>query len=167
MNNRDEIRKELSELAPRLEKVEKQNPFKIPDYYFQNFPDRMIENIPSSAGAVLWTEKLETLLNNFFSLIFRPRYAIPGAVILIAMAVGISLLKNNNAPSLDFTAPFSEIPSEEINEYIIENFEDDDLIAFTGTVAANGFIPSDITRGELEDFLENDSDNQNTEEDFL
>ena len=168
MDNKEEIKKELREISPALEKMEKQNPFRVPDYYFQSLPDKMLEKVRGTATPVLWMDKLETALNNFFSTIFSPRYAIPGAVLLIVLVVGINFLKNVNDVPLDDARLLAEIPSEEISAYAIENFDDADLIAFIGS-PDNGddILLMDIPKDELEDFFKNDSDNQIPEEDFL
>lgn len=166
MDNKEEINKELQELSTFLAGIQKQNPFRVPDYYFQSLANRTLDRI--KARPVLWTDKLESVLNRFFSVIFRPRYAVPGAAVLIALAAGISLLKNaSHAPVDDWTL-LAEISSGEISQYALENFDDEDLLAFIGSAGnADHVVLGDISREELEDFFKNESDNQISEEDFL
>jgi hypothetical protein len=45
MKTKDEILKELQEIAPKLALLEKTNPYKLPDGYFLNFKNVLIEKI--------------------------------------------------------------------------------------------------------------------------
>ena len=165
MDNKEAIRKELSELSSGLEKIEKKNPFKVPDFYFQAFPDTVIDRIRRETTAS-WVNQLEGWLNHAFSLIFRPRYAIPVTVFLLSLVVVIKYYNQDDAVGI--TSPLSEVSSDEIDDYILENFDDDDLIALGGfTGQMNGFIPDEVSDEELESFLEDNTDNQTLEEEIL
>ncbi|HXH18218.1 MAG TPA: hypothetical protein VNJ07_03955 [Chitinophagales bacterium] len=165
MDNREEIEKELSELAPKLSAMAKENPFRVPDYYFQGLPGKVLEKIKSQP--VPWTDKLEMWLNSAFMRIFRPRYSVPVSAILLALLIGINFFKTKNSRDDSISRQLASISSEEINDFIIENFDADELEAFEGLPEPVLIIPQDITDEELQNYLDNISDNQTPEEEFL
>ena len=168
MTHNEEIRRELKEMSSSLEKAEKQNPFITPDYYFQSLPDKVLGRAKASPSSAQWFERLEQVANDFFASLFRPRFALPVSAFLLSIIVAIALLKNNNMDSAGNTQPLSEITSEEIRLYAMDHFDEDDMAALAGIFnGANGFIPSDIPNKTLEDYIQNNSDFQNSEEDFL
>lgn len=164
MENKEEIKKELEELAPRLGKIEKKNPFSVPAYYFQGMPDRVLES--AKAQPASWMDRLESQLNDVFAMIFRPRYAIPATTSLLTLIVAINFFKANNSSQFDIAQPLAEISTEEISEFAMENFDEFDLAAGLPD-HVNGLIPTGITSDELKDYLQNNSDNQTLEEDIL
>lgn len=166
MDSKEEIRKELSELAPRLEKVEKKNPFRVPDYYFQALPDKIMERVKGMP--LPWADRLELWLNEAFSTVFRPRYAIPVSAFLLSLAAGVSFFKSKTDVHADAMPMLSQVPSDELQQFLIENADEGDLIAL-GTPARqrSGFIPDEVSRKELEDYINNNSDNQTIEEEIL
>ncbi len=166
MDNKEEWQKELGELAPRLEKMEKKNPFKVPDYYFQALPGKVMEGVKGMP--LPWTDRLELWLNKVFSTLFRPRYAIPVSAFLLLLVVGISFFKSDTGIPADATSALSQVPSDELREFLVENADDGDLIAL-GIPAGHrsGFIPEEVPREELEDYINNNSDNQTLEEEIL
>lgn len=166
MNNKEDIKREISELAPRLGMIEKKNPFKSPDYYFQGLPDKILQR--AKEQPVSWTDKLETWLNDTFEVIFRPRYAIPASAFLLTLIVAVNFFKTQEQAQSDITLPLAEISTEEINAFAMENFDEVDLMTISGSKdGVNGLIPSDITTDDLKDYLQNNSDNQTLEEDIL
>jgi len=163
MDIKEEIKTELGELAPKLSRMERQNPFRLPEYYFQRLPDNMLEMI--KAQPVTWTEKLEIWLNYFFALIFHPRYAISASAFLLALIVGIGFLKSGKNNDAEISRQLSELPANEIKDYVLENIDDDELAALSGIF--NDFIPEDIATEELENYFQNNSENQSLEEEIL
>jgi hypothetical protein len=147
--------------------LEKKNPFKVPDYYFQSLPDKVVANVKGAAQSAPWIARLENRLNHAFALLFRPRYAIPVSALLLLLIVGVNFF-NSKVEAPPGAAPLSEISSEEMREFLIENADDNDLIALgTPGEKLNGFIPDEISSEELEDYLNNSSDNQMLEEEIL
>ena len=173
MEQKDDIRKELNDLAPKLANLKKDNPFKVPDYYFQGLPDKLLER--AKAEPVPLTERIEAALNGFFSRIFQPRYAVTFATCLVVVAVSIGYLKNRETatvPGAQFSVQFSKLSTEAIDTYILNNFDDYELVAFNGnganaTPAAETMIPADMTTEELNDYLNETIENQIIEEEYL
>lgn len=164
MDIRKEIEQELNDIAPKLGAIEKKNPFKAPDYYFQSLPDKVLERIKQNPS---WTMRLERLLENFFSTIFQPRYAIPFAVCLAVLGATVGLLKNETQPVSDFHRQLSQISTGEISDYLLENAGEDELITLTASATEDLRITHGITSEELDSFLDSDINNQTIEEDFL
>lgn len=171
MDNKDDIRKELDELAPRLSRLKKENPFQVPEYYFQGLPDKVLERVKNEPQS--WTERLENGLNRTFALIFRPRYALTFATCLVVLAVSVGFLKNRQTAVTPAAPRLSQIPTEAIDSYILTNFDDYELVAFNGngidlsSTVPQPMIPADISDEELNDYLHNAIDNQTLEEEFL
>lgn len=166
MENKDDIQKELNEFAPKLARMEKKNPFSVPDYYFQSVPDKLLARAKNEPQA--WTERLENSLNNIFSRIFQPRYAVTFATFLVLLAVSIGFLKKKE--SANVAPQLSQIPTEEIDSYILSDFDDYELVALNGTDEVTGkenFIPENISDEELNNYLNDNIDNQTLEEEFL
>ena len=164
MDIRKEIEQELNDIVPKLGAIEKKNPFKAPDYYFQSLPDKVLERIKQSPS---WTMRLERLLDNFFTTIFQPRYAIPFAVCLVAVGAAVGFLKNEAQPVSDFHQQLSQISTHEISDYLLENANDDELMLLTASATEDYRITTGITSEELDSFLDNSIDNQTIKEDFL
>lgn len=166
MEHKDDIRKELSELAPRFGSMEKKNPFSVPDFYFQSLPDRLLTRVKNEPQP--WTERFETFLNRLFNRIFQPRYALTFATCLVLLAVSVGVLKQRNQPE---AAPqLSEISTEAIDEYILTDFDDYELAVLNGAAVpenADAFIPQNISNEELINYVNDNIDNQTIEEEFL
>lgn len=166
MKNRDDIRKELQEIAPKLSQLGKKNPFTVPDFYFQSLPEKLLQRVRNEP--LPWTERWEAVLNQFFLRIFQPRYALTFATCLVALAVSIGFLKNREVqyPS----AQLSEISTEEIDAYILSDFDDYELVALNGMADIMNtaeIIPKNITEQELNEYLNDNIDNQTIEEEYL
>ena len=91
---------------------------------------------------------------------------IPASAFLLTLVVGINFFKSANY-TVDVTQQLSGVSDEEIDEYLVENFDDDDLMA-VGNVSEqeHSIIPTEIPNEDLEDYL-NNSDNQTLEEEIL
>lgn len=171
MENKDDIRKELDELAPRLSRLKKENPFQVPDYYFQGLPDKVLERVKAEPQP--WTARLENGLNRTFSLIFQPRYALSFATCLVVLAVSIGFLKNRQTAVTPAAPQLSQISTEAIDSYILTNFDDYELASLNvnggnmSSTAPQHMIPADISDEELNDYLHHAIDNQTLEEEFL
>ncbi|MDZ4845468.1 MAG: hypothetical protein SH857_07965 [Chitinophagales bacterium] len=167
MENKDDIQKELNELAPKLGSMEKKNLFPVPDYYFQSLPDKLLARVKNEPQP--WTERLENSLNRIFSRIFQPRYTVTFATSLVLLAVAIGFLKkketDNGAPQL------SQIPTEEIDAYILADLDEFEIIGLNTTTEISSeterIIPDNISDEELNNYLNDNIDNQTLEEEFL
>lgn len=167
MENKDDIQKELNELAPKLGRMEKKNPFHVPDYYFQSMPDKLLARAKKEPQP--WTERLENSLNRIFSRIFQPRYAVTFATCLVLLAVSVGFLKKKE--SVNVAPQLSQIPTEEINAYILADLDEYEIIGLNTTTEISNetelVIPENISDEELNDYLDDNIDNQTLEEEFL
>lgn len=165
MENKENIKKELEELAPIFARMEKKNPFSVPDSYFQNLPGKLLERVKQEPQPL--PERMEQMLNSFFNRLFQPRYAIPFAACLVLLPVSIGLLKQKNQTAAPLL--LSDIPTAEIDAYILADIDEYDMVALNDVVPAQttAIIPQNISEEELNNFLEDNIDNQTLEEEFL
>lgn len=133
----------------KLEDLNKDNIFKVPDNYFEDFPDRLRKRIketeqPKKVPVI----RLRTIIN-----------IAAAAAILIFAIYGITKI-NNNTTSVDQL--LSEISSEELVNYLVESemstdefLENLDMSMITSTEdpISDEFIPSEPLDEETIDEL--------------
>ena len=154
MNTNKDIQEELTELAPFLSKIPKQQPneqFAVPSDYFDKLSSAIFEQTidkeetviiqeaepqPSWLDQIIWT--LQALL--------QPKYAIAFATVLLLAVTGVFLLQPaSNADDLTLA---------EIDTYIEENidqFDEDLLVEFVPTDTETTL---DMEASELEEYIE-------------
>jgi hypothetical protein len=123
----------------KLEDINKDNIFKVPDNYFENFPERLKKRIEETEQQKkVPVIRLRSIIN-----------IAAAAVILIFAIYGITKI-NDNTPSVDQI--LSEISSEELVNYLVESDMSTDeflesldmsIIASTEDPITDEFIPSD------------------------
>ena len=122
MENQDDIKKELEQLSPLLRGLkEKGTGFSVPENYFQQLPDQILEQLkPSTQERVtarpIWLENFQ----QFMLSLFQPRFALALASVLILVVAIIFINPGSNeevAMSIDLT-------EEEISAYIADNIEE-------------------------------------------
>ena len=126
---------ELKEQAPSLSGMKKENPFAVPDNYFdslaentmqkiQSIPDleRMqkenpfhvpegyFDSLPSDIQQRIYENKKAGFFREWFSTFFQPRYSLAYATIIILVIFGIKYL----AKPSDVTDPDSYLTCEEV-----------------------------------------------------
>jgi hypothetical protein len=90
MSNREHINKSLSAL-------QKENPFRVPEGYFQNFPDRLNEHLKKGYQVPHRKKALLAI-----------RYYAAAAILVIAVVLsGIAVFKNPKAETPDLTQEIS------------------------------------------------------------
>jgi len=167
MNNQNEIRIELQEIAPKFSSLEKKNTQRAPENYFNEFPDRMLNIVKEQPTTETWIEKLEKTANSIFSLIFQPKYAIPVSFSVLLLIVLLNLFNSNNQASYLMTH-IQEVSDEELEEYLVENFDAIDLVAFGTIDAIQGeLLDKSITDEELNNYLLQNFDEQIITEEIL
>ncbi|HIA10542.1 MAG TPA: hypothetical protein EYN69_00505 [Flavobacteriales bacterium] len=116
--NSDEIRKELEGIAPRLSKIEKVNPFEVPDGYFDNLPRLVSDRINEASTAHRAAVR---------TLTFRWT-AVAASITLIAAFAYIF----NNTAHLDDNMDLAQLDIEEIADALVDEgaftVEEEDLI---------------------------------------
>lgn len=119
----NEIKNEISEIAPNLSKIFKRNEFDINEEYFENFNSRL-------------TEKIEQRNNFRKKHSFKPfLYAAAAivAIIFISMLYRHTILKNNNKSSNDLywdevissSVLVEKIDEKTLIDYLINNYGED------------------------------------------
>ncbi len=123
----------------KLEDINKDNIFKVPDNYFENFPERLQKRIEETE------ERKKTPVIRLRSIINMAA----AAVILMFVIYGITQI-NDNSTSVDQI--LSEISSEDLVNYLVESDMSTDeflesldmsVIASTEDPITDEFIPSD------------------------
>jgi len=133
----------------KLEDINKDNIFKVPDNYFENFPERLQKRIEETEQ-----QKKTPVIR------LRPIINIAAAaVILMFVVYGITQI-NDNSTSVDQI--LSEISSEDLVNYLVESDMSTDeflesldmsVIASTEDPITDEFIPSDPLDEETIDEL--------------
>ncbi|GIV34739.1 MAG: hypothetical protein KatS3mg031_2274 [Chitinophagales bacterium] len=168
MDNREEIKKELRELAPRLAQIRHSNPFSVPEGYFHTLPEQTLKKIKAHQLSQPWTEKLEIGLSNLFSLIFQPRYAVPVAVALLLIVAGINLKHISDSAQIDFAQRLAAVPTADLDAYVMEVADESDLTAYNAFSAGVSWdVADNISTDDITDYLINNSELHNIEEEFL
>lgn len=108
--------KDLNKITPNLSKIKKENPFRVPDQYFEELPGAIMERMKDAKygqqrGYRLWTS-------------FRPHLAI-AATIIVFVIISYASVKLLFSDSTD-----QEFSSLEIAEYIEYYSSDLDEILF-------------------------------------
>ncbi len=135
----------------KLEDLNKDNIFKVPDNYFENFPDRLKKRIEESEKhKKVPIIRLKTIIN-----------MAAAAAILIFVIYGITKI-NDNTTSVDQL--LSEISSEELVNYLVESEISTDeflesldlsIIASTEDIISDEFIPSEpLDEETIDDLLD-------------
>ncbi len=133
---------ELKNYAPKLSSLNSENPFKVPDEYFENLSAKINSKISESADSDIDVKVSRSLFNS------KVIYALAAASITIFISVFILL--NRNSSNDEF---FSDITLEQILEEspeIIESMEDYIIVEI---FLAN----NDITESIFENEIQNDS----------
>jgi hypothetical protein len=133
----------------KLEDINKDNIFKVPDNYFENFPERLRKRIDETEQQKKTPViRLRTIIN-----------MAAAAVILLFAIYGITKIKDNSA-SVDQI--LAEISSEELVNYLVESDMSTDefleslelsVIASTEDPITDEIIPSDPLDEETIDEL--------------
>lgn len=137
MQRKKDILNELKEIAPEFSSVEQKNPFKVPENYFRNLPDRVMCNIPSEEPVKGFIDRLDRIVNNWLNLVFQPRYAVPVASVLLFTIISINLYNRFDNVTKNSFDQITAISTEEIHGYVLENYETEDLVAMNFTMDEN------------------------------
>ncbi len=122
MKEKDEIRKELEELAPGLSKIKREQPFQVPPTYFKELPDEMLEKARQQPTGPAWWSTLGEWVS---SLLTPQRLAWQLAAIAVVVVAGIWMVRSHQ--------PAEELPSvadlsvEEMQLYVSNNIDEFDV----------------------------------------
>lgn len=118
MENNNDILSEIKELSPSLAKLQKKNPFSIPENYFEILTQKIRDVIFLRDGISEPSWNLDWLIN----FLLKPQYSLSLAIMVIAIIFGAQYFvpKNNLDQQLD------KISADKMNEYVKSNLDDYD-----------------------------------------
>lgn len=116
MNNENYMDDELKD-APLLKKMSRENPFKVPDGYFDSFPTLISEKIASSHSKPGWIIFLKNVL--------QPKYVVAMFVFAAALTSGIVYFNQHPAAKdQEMILSYDDLT----NSNYIAQFDESDLI---------------------------------------
>jgi len=117
-DNRNEIKAELEAIAPTLSKIKRDNPFEVPEGYFENLPRLVSDRIKEHSTS--HTVPIRTLVVRWT--------AIAASIALIAAVAFV--LNNNTAPTVN--TDLALLDAEEIAEALVSDgayaVDEEDLV---------------------------------------
>ena len=132
-----EFEKELRELSPFLADLKKQSPkepFRTPRLYFDTLADKVVENAKTETVVAQAPPQykarfsLFSRLNNWFSAITAPRFAMVAGSLALFVAAGWYIV-HQQKPTVNTDTATTEEVKTYINEHIDEFKEEDILTA--------------------------------------
>ena len=174
-NNKKEIQDELEKLAPSLSKLKKEEVFDVPENYFSQLSEqilnqidfsenkRMVEPVSTSTSSS-WLDQLTERLVTFF----QPKMAVGFAMMIMLAAASLFILNIEN----ETNATFAKLTSDELEDYIktnIDDFEEELLLNVLGNEEGNRWTKMEIDDADLDGYLEEIIDDIDASdlEDFL
>lgn len=132
---------EWRDLAPSLAKMEKKNPYLVPDGYFQSLQSRIEQKVNSAQA-----EKR----SGFNTIPMWTKYA---AAACITLVMGVTLYLNLNQQKI--TVNWAEIPEQEIVSYLELHLDDSDsqLIFDQVNTQKTNIRVEHINNQDLENYL--------------
>lgn len=155
MENNDNIRDELKDIAPNLLKIKRKNSFSVPDDYFETLPNIIQERCIQI--------KKESVWSIFFKYLLKPQYSLSLALVIAVLALGIQRFGVNES-DYRAAAPNKEIfiTAEDLsNSYYINEF-DENMLVENVTLNVSTLKYTKNTKTELENIenylIENNTD---------
>ena len=150
--NKKEIQEELEALAPSFSKMEKEEVFQVPENYFNDLPNQILEELNLTKEEVKVEEKSSwwTALMDQVMILLQPRIAI-GLATFLLLGASFFYLQNQNSENV---LPLAELTATEAESYILENideFEDELLYEMALEIDRT---PNDLESQELNNYLE-------------
>lgn len=176
MKKDKDIQQELEVLSPLLFNMKKEEtiqPFQVPEDFFSNLPDRVLEQTVTEQVSKPKPQAFQTwwkTLQNYLDVLFQPRYAVGFATIALLM-VAAFYLTSEESMKADMIA-LEDLSSEEIDTYIsqnIEEFQEELLEGEAETALFQSETSLDVEDAELEEYLDDvlEEVDVNTLENFL
>ncbi len=121
MDNREDIRKELEEISPKLARLKRDDGFRVPPEYFYKLQAEVMEKAGLSdhnTEKSLWEKLLLSI-----SFLLRPQLAAAFTVVLLLVASSYWFLR---ADKDHFADRFHQIPTEDLALYLSDNADEID-----------------------------------------
>jgi hypothetical protein len=148
MNTSENMDDELKD-APLLKSISRENPFKVPDGYFDSFPTLISEKIAAQNSKPGWAIFLQN--------VFQPKYVVAMSVFAIVLTSGIFYF--NQHPKLsneEILLSYDDLN----NSNYIEQIDEMDLIDAYSSVSYSEAYKSGENNSDIENYLiDNQTDN--------
>ena len=159
---KEEIKKELEEIAPLLSKIKKEDTFDIPKNYFEALPEQILGQIDFPKNNTFTTLPKTTTPQKWYAqwiekltIFFQPKMAI-GLAMMIILVSGAYFLTPIHKPPMAKHSALSETLDQttdaQLEEYVtanIDNFDEEELFDFVG-FDSDG---SELDDPEMDDFF--------------
>jgi hypothetical protein len=169
---RQEVASELNDIAPTLKSLQKVNMYQAPANYFAKFPVQMQKqiataNVRPESAVPGWLSRLNILLDETVSVIFKPQYtfAFAGSVAMIMIVIMMFfkaepvtpcapndlLCQLNKVSNEDLNAYFSAHP-DEFHKSVLDVSTDDSRLqrkSEKGALSLDNYVSSSISDEEL------------------
>ncbi len=171
MNRKNEIKKELEEIAPFLNDIKKEKSgFQVPDNYFKEMQNQVIQQLNESPAEkhsnpsvflVIKENSIQTI-----RLLAQPRYALRAAsfvLVLTVAAIFYFQLADRNNPNEFLT----DISAEDMYEYVNENideFELEEIMEYAEVEGEEFYESFDTKDIELDNYIDEIIDDFDIEE---
>ena len=148
MNTSENMDDELKD-APLLKSISRENPFKVPDGYFDSFPTIISEKIAAQNSKPGWIIFLQN--------VFQPKYVVAMCVFAALLTSGIFYF--NQAPKLNSQEILLSYDDLNNSNYI-EQIDESDLIDAYSSVSNSEVYESSENNADIENYLiDNQTDN--------
>jgi hypothetical protein len=144
----------LEKDAPLLHSIGKNNPFKVPDGYFDALPAQVLAAAKGKAK-----HTTEAVADKIFWL-FRPQWMLASFILICGL--GLFLRKGNNTP-LNYEAIAANLPDSVIMQHLQSNIDYVDVSTLEEMAQAQGGLNAaqpaaqDSTNGQIINYLINNN----------
>ncbi len=159
-NNKKEIQDELEKLAPSLSKLKKEEVFEIPENYFSQLPDQILNEIDFSKSKTVvesvsprtensWLNRL----TEYLAIFFQPKMVVGFAMIILLAVASFLILNNGNTSD----PQIADLTSDELENYVkanIDDFEEQELLNILGNEEGGSWTEMEIEDEDLDVYLE-------------
>jgi len=152
MDNKDNIKNELKNLAPTLYKIGNKHPGDIPAGYFDKMHAQLMHKIRQEE---LLSPTIKSVADKQLSLFeklikwIKPAYSMPALAVLLIVVIAIPI--TNLEPQSLGVITLAQISSEEINAYLTDNITIDEVINEEAESIEG--IETEVSDNELDSYL--------------
>jgi hypothetical protein len=173
-NNKKEIQDELEKLAPSLSKLKKEEVSDVPENYFSQLPDQILNQIDFSenktVAETVSTSRLSSWLDQLterLAIFFHPKMAV-GFAMMIMLGVASVFTLNDRSESATRVADFTWNELENYVKVNIDDFEEQELLNILENEEVS-WTGIEIEEEDLDEYLEEIIDDLDASdlEDFL
>ena len=152
MKNKKEIQEELEALAPSFSKMKKEEGFQVPENYFNDLPNQILEELNLTKEEVSvgeptnwWTRIEESLM-----MLLQPRMAV-GLASLILLVVSVFYFQDRGSSE---AIPLAELTTSEAETYLLENLDEFEDELLYDLVLQNESTIENAENQQLDTYLE-------------